>query len=302
MSTEGPGGPRPSKNERRDAAREKARALREEQKKRERRNRFLIGGGIALGAIAVIAIVVVVIVMSIRPAGPGPANMATDGIKIGEGFVAETTAALAADEEPKEPSANPANVVDIRIWVDYQCPVCGAFEAANSEQVRGWVEDGSVTWEVHPIAFLDPQSQGTKYSSRSSNAAACVANYSPDNFFDFSELMFKNQPKEGTPGLDDDTIIGITEEAGVTNADDIAKCVKDQEFRNWVGDATQRAFAGPIPDSDIQAVSGTPTIIVNGVRYTGAIDDADEFAAFVLAQSSTPEATATPTPTPTPTQ
>ncbi|MCU1436948.1 MAG: hypothetical protein JWP66_35, partial [Naasia sp.] len=70
---------RPSKNDRREAAREKARQLREEQKKRERRNRVLLGGGIGIGVLAIIAIVVFVIFTSIRPAGPGPANMASDG-------------------------------------------------------------------------------------------------------------------------------------------------------------------------------------------------------------------------------
>ncbi|BDI23734.1 thioredoxin domain-containing protein [Herbiconiux sp. L3-i23] len=297
MSTGGPGGPRPSKNERREAAREKARALREEQKKRERRNRFLIGGGIGVGALAVIAIIAVVIVMSIRPAGPGPENMASDGIKIGAGLVAETTPALQPGEDPADPSENEPGVVDVRVWVDYQCPFCQAFEAANGEQLRGWVEDGSVTLAVHPISFLDAQSSGNRYSTRAANAAACVANYSPDNFFDFNQIAFEGQPAEGGNGLEDDAIIAFTEEAGVTDPA-VAQCITDQEFRTWVGDATKRAFAGPIPDSDIEAVSSTPTIIVNGTRYTGAIDDPEEFAAFVLAQSSS---TSTPTPTPTPT-
>jgi protein-disulfide isomerase len=225
--------------------------------------------------------------------------MASDGIKIGQGLVAETTPALQPDEEPAAPSENEAGVVDIRIYVDYLCPICGAFEAANTEQIQGWVEDGSVTLETHPIAILDSQSQGTKYSTRAANAAACVANYSPDSFFEFSKVLFENQPAEQTAGLDDAALIDLTSEAGASDASSIETCINDQEFKNWVGDATNRALTGPIPDSDIDAVEGTPTVIVNGVRYTGAIDDADEFAAFVLAQSSTPEATATPTPTPT---
>lgn len=300
VSTGGPA--RPSKNERREAAREKARLLREEQRKRERRNRFLIGGGITVGALAIIAIIAVIIFTSIRPAGPGPANMATDGIKIGQGLVAETTPALQPGEDPQEPSANEANVVDIRIWVDFLCPVCNAFETANGEQIRGWLEDGSVTYEVHPISFLDRLSQGTKYSTRSANAAACVANYSPDSFFDYMQILFENQPAENSAGLDDATLVSLAEEAGVEKQSQIEKCVTDGQFANWVGQATLRAQAGPIPNSDVASIEGTPTVIVNGVQYRGAVDDPDEFAAFVLAQSSTPtpDSTSTPTPTPTP--
>ena len=40
MTYGGSNQPRPTRNERREAAREKARILREEQKKRERRNKF----------------------------------------------------------------------------------------------------------------------------------------------------------------------------------------------------------------------------------------------------------------------
>src|SRR3954447_17884677 len=68
--------PRPSKNQRRDAAREKARQLREEQKKKDRRKRILLQTGIGVALIAIVAIVVVIITSSVRPAGPGPKNMA----------------------------------------------------------------------------------------------------------------------------------------------------------------------------------------------------------------------------------
>ena len=72
-----------SKNAKREAAREKARVNREEQKKKERRNRFLLQGGIVVGALAIVAIVGLVIVNSVKPEGPGPLNMASDGIQIG---------------------------------------------------------------------------------------------------------------------------------------------------------------------------------------------------------------------------
>ncbi|MCU1571782.1 MAG: hypothetical protein JWR33_2523 [Naasia sp.] len=289
---------RPSKNERREAARDKARQLREQQKRRERRNRLFLFSGIAIVSLAIIAVVAVIIVNSIRPPGPGPANMASDGIKIGADLAAVQTPALAADEDPIPSEANPANVVDIRVYIDYLCPFCAQFEATNAEQIQAWVTQGSATVEIHPISILNASSQGTRYSTRAANAAACVANYSPDTFFAYSAALFANQPAENTSGLPNSQLIDLAKTAGVTSPAKIESCINDGTFNGWVTDATNRALTGPLPDSDVENVKGTPTVIVNGTAYTGSLTDPDEFAAFVLQQSATPSATPTPTPTP----
>jgi protein-disulfide isomerase len=298
--TIGGGSARQSKNERREAAREKARQLREEQKKRERRNKVLLFSGIGIAAVAIVAVVAFIIFTSIRPAGPGPANMASDGIKIGQNLEAVPTAALPAGDDPVPSEPNPAGVADIRIWVDYLCPFCGQFEATNSEQIESWVTEGSATIEIHPISILNSQSQGSRYSTRAANAAACVANYSPNSFFAFNNILFENQPEEQTPGLDDAELIALTGAAGVESAGRIEDCIEEGEFNNWVTDATTRALTGPLPDSDVAKVTGTPTVIVNGAQYSGSLTDPTEFAAFVLEQTA--EAAATPTPTPAPTE
>ncbi len=300
--TIGGGSSRQSKNERREAAREKARQLREEQKRRERRNKAFLFTGIGVAAVAIVAVVAFIIFTSIRPAGPGPANMASDGIKIGENLEAVTTAALPAGEDPVPSEPNPAGVADIRIWVDYLCPFCGQFEETNSEQIESWVTEGSATLEIHPISILNSQSQGSRYSTRAANAAACVANYSPNTFYDFNSILFQNQPDEGTPGLDNAALVDLAQEAGVESAGRIEDCITDGEFTNWVTDATTRALTGPLPDTDVAKVTGTPTVIVNGVQYSGSLTDPTEFAAFVLEQTAEAAATPTPTPTPTPTE
>ena len=294
------GGPsaRPSKNERREAAREKARQLREEQKRRERRNRALLFSGIGIAAVAIIAIIGVIIFTSIRPAGPGPANMASDGVKIGQSLKTVTTPALPAGTAPVPSAANPKNVVDIQTYVDYLCPFCGQFEATNAAQMKSWVTAGSATVEIHPIAILNSNSQGTKYSTRSANAAACVANYSPNSFFAYNALLFSNQPKENTPGLDNAKLVALTTKAKVSAAAKIKSCINDGAFNSWVTDATTRALTGPLPNTSVKKVTGTPTVLVNGAQYTGSLTDQAEFASFVLQQSAA--STNTPSPTPTP--
>jgi protein-disulfide isomerase len=297
--TIGGGSARPSKNERREAAREKARQLREEQRRRERRNRRLLFSGIGVAAVAIVAIIAFIIFTSIRPAGPGPANMASDGVKIGQNLTAVHTAALPAGSNPVPSKTNPANVVDIKIYLDYLCPFCGQFEATNQDQIKSWVGAGSATIEIHPISILNANSQGTKYSTRAANAAACVANYSPDSFFAYNAILFKNQPKENTPGLDNAKLADLAKQANVKSSARIQSCINDGTFSSWVTDATQRALTGPLPNADVKQVKGTPTVLVNGASYTGSLTSSSEFAAFVLQKSATPSATPTPTPTPT---
>jgi protein-disulfide isomerase len=307
--------PRPNKNERRDAAREKARQLREEQRKKERRNRFILQGSLIVVTLAIVAIVVVAIYSTIRPPAPGPLNMLSDGIKIGEGFHATLTPALQPSEEPVPSASNdPADVLDIRVYVDYLCPICGAFEAANADQIKKLVQDGAATLEIHPVAILDRLSMGTKYSTRASNAAACVANFSPDNFFDFSAILFQQQPEENSTGLDDDTLIELAKEVGVSKFTNISSCIKDQTFKAWVKASTDRFINNPIPNAATQpSQKGTPTIIVNGQLYpytydptTGAFDP-QEFASFLVqvlganySESSVPSPSPSPSLSPAP--
>lgn len=300
MTIGGPSDSSPSKNRRRDAARVKAKQLRVSQKKKDRRNKVFLQGGIGIAAIAIVVLVSVIIVNSIKPAGPGPKNMASDGALIGEGMITVLTPALQPDANPRPSEPDPTGAVaNIRIYVDYLCPLCGDFEDANTEQIAQWVDSGAATVEIHPVAILTSKSAGTKYSLRAANAAACVANYSPDDFFDFSSALFVDQPEETSPGRSNDEIKAVVKDAGVSTAlSSINSCIDDGTYESWVKAATDRALDGPIPNSSMKSIIGTPTILVNGKPYTGSLDDPKEFASFVQQALGETYSTSTPTPTP----
>jgi protein-disulfide isomerase len=289
MNAQIPGQPLPPKKDRRETARESARQMREEQKKRESRNRWLLRGGIGLALVAIAAIVAVLIVSSVKPPSPGPLNMASDGVLMqgdGTAVAAVETKAIAPDAEPVPTDVSAlADTVNITVYLDYLCPYCNQFEVTNSEQLTTWLTAGAITLETHPISILDNSSNGSKFSTRSANAAACVANYQPDSFLDVNSALFANQPAEGTSGLTDDELVSLVEEAGVTD-ESVATCITDQQFSDWVGDATDRALAGPLPNTELEAVKGTPTVLVQGVQYTGALDDAAAFETFVMQQAA----------------
>ena len=162
-----------TKKERREAAREKARITREAEARRRRRNKWLVQGGLVLGVVAVLAIVGLVISQSIKPAGPGPANMASDGLLL-EGSNGAVTAvpssALAADATPTPAPSASGDVPSIVVYLDYMCPYCGQFDTTNAAQLEEAVSSGAATLAIHPIGFLDNASQGSRYSTRAANA------------------------------------------------------------------------------------------------------------------------------------
>lgn len=290
-------------SESREAVRERARELRAQHAKSDRRRQIGIVLGVVGGVAVVALIVTVVLVTSVRPPTRGPQNMLSDGVKVGVGFTATRTPALRVGEVPVASAPNPPDVVDIRIYYDYLCPNCGAFEERNGAQLRFWIENAAATVEYHPIAIFTAKSAGTQYSLRAANAAACVAELSPDQFFAFHERLFADQPEENTPGYDDAELLEIAEDAGVTSLGNVEKCIDQQRFRTWVNEATQRALAGPIAGTEVASVESTPTIIVNGKEFVYTTHfDPNEFAQFVgRAAGQSFIANPTPTPTPTPT-
>lgn len=278
--------PRLTRSEQRDAAREKARQLREANKRKNKTKKLITVSSIIAVAGLIIGFGAYAIVSGVQkqndiPNGGAPANMKFDnGIKIGAGLKAFT------DEFTPTPdpaaSIDPAAVPNIVMYIDYQCPVCQAFEVANASQIRSWVDAGAATVEIHPISFLDGAS-ANEYSSRAANAALCVANYDPDKFFDFNSYLFDNQPAEQSAGPKNAELADAATAVGAT-APEVATCINDKYFGSWLDKATTTAMTENIPGSDLP-VKGTPTVLVNGVKYdwtTGEeLVSAPRFAQFV---------------------
>jgi protein-disulfide isomerase len=285
-----------SKKARRDQAREHAREQREKERRRKQRNGWIIKIVVVVLAVAS-AVGGVFIYTGVKNAAdeaakpkPGPANMISDGIILtastttqGEITAVPTPAIKAGGKPVATDKADYPDQVRIVTYIDYFCPYCQAFEQTNTEQIGTWVSGGAATLEVHPIAILDKSSMGTRYASRAANAMACVANYEPESYFQASTAMYAKQPAEGTTGLTNNEILTILYEANV-KSEKIPDCVEKEQFGKWVTDSTKRALTGPLtPDSEVPNVSGTPTVLVNGFIYRGALDDASAFEQFVNA-------------------
>jgi len=283
MSTE-----RETKSQKREAAKAKALAMRQiEQKKRKQRLiTTWVTSGVAL--IGVAALVFFVVTgsnsLSVQASTAAPNNMASDGAILTS--PTEVKQNTGYDLESGKPAASSAelegsDVPHIEIYLDYACPHCAEFEADNSEYMTSLLESGRATVEVKPIVVLN-----TPMSYTGSNAAACVANYAPEKLWEFNSKLFALTEESGTNESGVRTVLSdlnLTAEEKKT----VGACDDSNMFSKWVETATLNALART-DANNAQIVTGTPTVLVDGVKYPFGPKDFKTFMEAVL-NGSTPE-------------
>jgi protein-disulfide isomerase len=222
-------------------ASERIRAMQAQQAATERRRRAVIVGAIVVAVIAVV-VGIGIVVQSNRSdtaSGTGPPAGVTshNGVYRGQ-------------------ASAPVSVV---VSEDFQCPVCKAFEENVGSTLQSDIAKGTIRLEYRPIAFLDRQST-TNYSSRALETAACALDQGgPSVFNALHDLLFANQPKEGSAGLSDDELAGLAAQAGADKSA-VAACQKDGTYEGWAHDATEQASK--------DGINGTPTYFVDGQQVS----------------------------------
>jgi len=232
-----------SKQERRDAAREQARKLREAQKRRERRNRVLIIAGV----VVFIAIVAAALFSIISSANKDP----LEGVEQPAGATEQGAIQVGADGVGSVSEGAP--VVDL--YLDYLCGHCANFEAINAGVLDELAANGDATVNYHPVAYIG----GSDFNIRAANALATVATDSPEHFGELNTQLFAAQGEGGATPLSDDQIADVAREVGVP--DDVIDTFTDGRFTEWVEGATEQARADDI--------RGTPTVLIDGEDFTG---------------------------------
>jgi protein-disulfide isomerase len=104
----------------------------------------------------------------------------------------------------------------------------------------------------HVISFLDSSST-TRYSSRAANALYAAAAVSPDAFAKYHQILYRQQPAEGSAGLTEDKLVQLAQQAGAGVA---ADQIRAGTYADYVARATDQ--------SSKDGVTGTPTVKVNG--------------------------------------
>lgn len=155
----------------------------------------------------------------------------------------------------------PVGTVDspvVEVYEDFQCPICGAFEANVAPTLDKEVEAGQIKLIYHMMSFLDVNLRNDS-SKRATNAAGCAQDQGM--FFEYHNEVYANQPQEGV-GYTDDQLIQFAQTVGIPDMTRFQQCVANDTFGAWV---TQMEI-----NSENDQVTGTPTIKVDGkvVDYT----------------------------------
>jgi protein-disulfide isomerase len=220
------------------SAREKAAQMRyEAARKQSRQQAAIVSSAVAALLFLVVAIGVIVI-FSRQKDGVAPANLAEGGMLVGE------------TDAP----------ITVEIFEDFICPVCSVFQEQYTDQFAAWEADGTVKIVYRPVAILDPYSS-TDYSTRALNAFAAVLDTSPDAAEAYYDLLMENQPDEGGPGLSDDVLLDLAEQAGADRAA-IEPAVSSLKYKTWIEEQNEYLSKNYQENGQV----GTPTVVVDGEK------------------------------------
>jgi len=225
--------------------------------KARRKNRLIVAGVIALAVLSTMALIL-----------QGPRNQ-----DIGE-FVtvppqtwptASATSLGAAD----------ASVV-VMEYADFQCPYCKQYhDSVQPKLIEEYVKTGKVRYEYNHFIIIDRNVGGSE-SRRAAEASQCAADQG--RFWDYTEMLFANQGSEGSGAFTDSRLIAFAGSIGL-DAGKFDKCLDSNQF-------TQAVKADEAEAASLK-LTGTPSVLVNGVRVENPLSFAQLRAAIdaALAQA-----------------
>lgn len=267
-------GPKPSKNERMEAARAQARAKREAAEAARRKKSLWTKIGVIVGVVVLVAGGFAWWFFgSYKPnntfadQGPIPSygtqyggvvlDSPTTMVK-GDGGTVDVTSVKDAQADPNgtkapqgaEKDAKPAQII---IYADVLCPHCAEFEDTYSGQIETWLKDKKATVEYRMVNVIP---SATNYPARGANALYCVSDAAPQAFLPMITEMYSDQ-KERTNA----ELAKLAKDKG---APDVSSCIKNGTYRPF------QAFGeGMMAKAN---VTGTPSVFVNGEYWDGTED------------------------------
>ena len=255
--------PRPSKAQRREAARLKAKELREAEARRARRNTiarrsFIGGAGVAAaGGLGYLGYLAVNRNKKELPAaGKGLATKKADQSGVPKQVLADASWTYGEGNKLDTIAAS-APVLDI--YFDYSCSHCAQFEGTHTQEINQLLSDKKITLALHPCKLLDQE-----WTSVVMNAMGVVLDEAPAQSLSFHGAAFeifsqfiqtKNQSNMSVEGL-----VAAANKVNVP-AEVSAKfkaAIDSNKYKNWVA-LGDKAFA----DRGLQA---TPSVFFKGEK------------------------------------
>ncbi|MCL2595867.1 MAG: disulfide bond formation protein DsbA [Promicromonosporaceae bacterium] len=266
-----------TKAQRREAARAEAAALKARQEAAERRNKRITFG--ALGAVVAALLAVVLIVIFTggddEPGGmalPNPtpeqtAESDTPPLPPSDGTptVARADFGIVLGPDGRAGGPERTDIPELGIYFDYMCSACYRFEMIHYELLLSLADEGAATVVLYPVVHMRGD------SPRVAAASLWVADYAPDQWFDYHVALFYEIWGEGSRNTSNAALADLATEVGVP--EQVTSGIRLGEslttFEAWLEDATA-AFRNNPSLPDAQGRLGTPAIAINGERWVGS--------------------------------
>ncbi|MFC5723124.1 thioredoxin domain-containing protein [Streptomyces gamaensis] len=243
--------------ENKQSARERLRAERERQAKKDKARRQLFVGG---SIVAVLALA----------GGVGYAATQLGGDKKDDAWAAAAKKELvkpantAGDKGTEIVIGKKDAQHTLDLYQDMRCPICSVFEQNSGPAIEKDVKDGKYKVSYHIATFIDRNLPGTG-SKNALSALGAALNVSPEAFTAYNKALYAkgNHPDETKDSFaKDDTLLKIAQQVpALKDNKDFEKNVKDGTFDKWALEVSD-AF-------DAQKdITGTPTLKLDGKKLT----------------------------------
>lgn len=238
------------------AARERLRAERELQAKKDRTRRQVV---VAVSVVAALAI--------IGGGAYGVMQLNKPGHWDEAGDAKNVTA-------PKNTSGKDGTTVvvgkstakkTLELYEDSRCPICATFEQTVGETVHKDIDAGKYKVKYVGATFIDNSDNG-EGSKNALSALGAALNVSPEAFLDYKYALYsaKYHPQETEDKFKDDSYL-------IKVADTVDALKGNDAFRKNVKDGTYDAWAMKMSAAfDKSGVQGTPTLKMDGKALTGS--------------------------------
>jgi protein-disulfide isomerase len=220
----------------------KRQEIRERRKRERTRNRILVIGLVAAGALLIAFAFIRPLILS----GQATANAT-------QMPVIEITPRAFTTTVNGVHLGDPNAPVKVDVYEDFRCSMCLYYTQNFEPQIiQTYVDTGKVYYTFHSFIVIDGN-DGTDASYRSANAALCASEQG--RFWDYHDTLFANQVTEDASLFTDARLVSMAQNLNL----DITAF--NQCFQ-------AKKYASDIQTDNSQArtlnLTGTPSIIVNG--------------------------------------
>lgn len=237
------------------AARERLRQERERQAKKAKAKRQIVVALSVVGVLAAAGGIGYAVVQANKPSAweaAKDAELVKPANSTGENG---TTVVIGKPEAKKT----------LELYEDPRCPICASFEQTVGETIEKDVEDGKYKVRFIGASFLDRNLTG-EGSKNALSALGAALNVSPEAFLAYKSALYSAEyhPEESDDKFKDDAYL-------IKVADTVDALKGNKEFQAAVNDGTYDRWALEMSDTfDDSDVQGTPTLMMDGEKLTGA--------------------------------